>query len=83
MTPLSPQERAELLDSVLQVAMQCPVDQTNPVACPLYAIRKLDLPQRIRWFYHLSDDELSYLASYHCVCMKTKMEARQHELCVQ
>ena len=80
MCPLSQQERAELLDNVLQVATACPAAPTNPVDCPLFLIREMDIPQRIQWFHHLSDDELRYLNCYHCICMKIKMEARHPAL---
>jgi len=81
MYPMTLQHRAELLDSILHVAMSCPVDLTNPVDCPLFLMRQLDLPERIQWFNALTDDDLAYLASYHCVCMKNKMETLSAELC--
>jgi hypothetical protein len=81
MSPLSQQQRAELLDSILQVAMGCPVDQTNPADCPLFLIRKMDLPRRIQWLSNLTDEDLTYLASYHCLCLKIKLESRLPELC--
>lgn len=78
---MSPQRRSELLDALLQVAMSCPVDHTNPVDCPLFLIRKIDLTERIQWFNSLSDDELNYLASYHGICLKTKIKLQDAAPC--
>ena len=81
MTSTTRQDRAELMDSILQVAMACPADQSTPADCPLFAVRKMSLPRRINWLHSLTDDDLAYLASYHCVCMKTRLEAFQPGLC--
>lgn len=66
-----------MLDSLLETAMGCPVDDSNPRDCPLHPVRQLALPERIEWFYALTDDDLGYLASYHRVCLHNRLEACQ------
>lgn len=76
MNALTRQQRIEMLDSLLAVAMGCPVDDSNPFDCPLHPIRKMELPQRIEWFYGLTDDDVGYLASYHRTCLRNRLEIR-------
>ena len=71
---LSQQARAELLDSILHVAVNCPVAQSEPIDCPLHEVREMELRERLKWLNRLPDDDLSYLAAYHCVCFKFKSE---------
>ena len=73
--------RAKLLDSIRQLAKGCPVDQSNPADCPLFAIRQLNRTQRMKLFHTLTDDDLSYLASYHCICMEIKLRAHKPKAC--
>lgn len=75
MKPINGQQRAEILDNVLSLAVGCPVDHCNPADCPLAEIRQLELGKRLEWLKSLSDDELVYLNSYHYICLKTKLEA--------
>jgi len=75
MDAMTKQQRADLLDSIPQVAMGCPVERCNPIDCPLHMVRKMDLPHRVDWFYSLNNDDLSYLVSYHNVCLNNKLES--------
>ncbi len=65
-----------LRDNILSLAVNCPVWRANPEDCPLYAIRRLELPQRLQWFNGLSNDDLIYLNAYHCLCAQLRMQAR-------
>ena len=76
MKPLVGQQRAEMLDNVLSLAMRCPVDHCNPADCPLYYVRLMALDRRLEWFKALTDEDLAYLNSYHFVCMKAKLDAQ-------
>lgn len=80
MNTMSEQKRSELLDNILDVVMNCPVDHCNPDDCPLFRVRQLDLASRLVWFKSLSDEDLAYLNAYHFVCMKTKLDAPVAEL---
>jgi hypothetical protein len=75
MKHLDGQQRTELLDNLLTLAVSCPVDHCNPANCPLCNARKMELGRRLEWFQSLTDEELVYLTSYHFVCMKNKLEA--------
>ena len=63
--------RAELM----KLVDACPVELCNPDDCPLHEVRQLNNHQRRQWFKALNLTELEYLASYHFVCMKLKLEA--------
>jgi hypothetical protein len=71
---LDRQQRTEMLDRLLSLAISCPVDQSNPANCPLCNVRKMDLGRRLEWFRSLTDDELVFLNSYHHVCMKHRLQ---------
>lgn len=58
----------------------CPLDLCNPEDCPLYQVRQLSYNRRIEWFNALPPEDLEYLAAYHYVCMKVKLQAHQAEL---
>ncbi len=62
----------ELRDTLLSLAEVCPVVECNPKDCPLYLLRKMKRPQRLKWFNALDEDDLVYLAMYHHVCLNTK-----------
>ncbi len=78
---LDRQQRTEMLDNLLSLAVSCPVDHCNPDNCPLHNIRKMDLGQRLEWFRGLTDEELMYLSSYHFVCLKHRLQERLVAAC--
>jgi len=41
----------------------------------LYEVRKMAQPERLEWFRALSPEDLSYLATYHYVCLETRLAA--------
>ena len=63
----------ELLDN-------CPAELCDPEDCPLYQVRQLNYPRRIEWFKALTTEDLEYLAAYHHVSMKLKLQAQQTEM---
>jgi len=79
MSQLTEQKKSELRDSILSLAMTCPVEHCNPEDCPLYQVRSLELTRRLDWFRALSDKDLVYLNAYHFVCMKTRLAAHLAE----
>ena len=81
MIEIDEQKRSEMRDSILSLAMACPIDRCSAQDCPLFHIRQLDLPGRLEWFKSLTDEDLVYLNTYHCICMKTKAELHAAELC--
>ena len=58
---------------LLEVLDACPVEECNPEDCPLYELRRLEHPERVRWLNALKQDDLEYLAAYHYVCQHIKM----------
>ena len=64
-----------LRNSLLEVLAVCPADHCNPADCPLYCLRGLDMPRRLQWLRSLNRSDLEYLAIYHHVCMKLKLES--------
>jgi hypothetical protein len=65
--------RATLLASLAELIEACPGAQCNPWDCPLYQVRKMARPERSEWFRALNQDDLSYLATYHYVCLETRL----------
>ena len=72
MTELRESLLFELRSSVLELSKVCPVDDCNPEDCPLFALRQMEPEQRLEWLRALSQEDLSYLAVYHHVCMRLK-----------
>jgi hypothetical protein len=64
----------------MEVAEACPIDSCQPEECPLLAVRKLDPKDRSRWFDTLDEKDLSYLATYHFICLDMKVQAKLAEL---
>jgi len=64
---------AALRDNLLVLTKACPVDHPNPSDCPLFAVRRMKPKARLRWFHALTEADLSYLATYHHVCLTTKL----------
>ncbi len=72
-----PQEAQNALQiALLELSGACPFDQTNPHDCPLFLLRKMEPERRLQWFHALPENDLSYLAAYHRVCLTTKVEAQ-------
>lgn len=65
--------KEEFRDELLPLAEVCPVTESNPEDCPLYLVRKLNPLQRFQWFDALGENGLAYLASYHQICLTTKL----------
>ena len=72
---LQQQQRTEIRTALLELAPCCPFDHSNPPDCPLYDVRQLNPSQRLEWFNVLNDEDLTYLAIYHHVCLSIKLEA--------
>jgi len=75
LTPVAHLPLDELRACLSGLAEFCSVDRCNPVECPLFALRTLEPADRLRWFNALSEDDLSYLAAYHHVCMSVKLRS--------
>jgi hypothetical protein len=69
----------ELRANLISLAEACPVDECNPVDCPLYLLRKMKPKQRLQWFNALDEEDLLYLATYHHICMNIKVVLRSDE----
>jgi len=70
------QQRDELLLNLSELSKACPLHRLNPEDCPLFPLRQMKPPQRNRWLKSLNEEDLSYLASYHHVCMSIRLESR-------
>jgi hypothetical protein len=70
-----PAAAAELRADLLNLAVDCPFDHCNPADCPLFELRQLSPRLRRQWIQALTEADLVYLATYHHICLTTKMEA--------
>jgi hypothetical protein len=68
--------RNELRANLLALSEACPFDHSNPEDCPLFKLRKKKPGERLQWFHALDEDDLAYLATYHHICLTTKVESR-------
>jgi len=76
----SRQRTAELRAELLPLAENCPVEAClNPEDCPLHMVRTMNAKQRLKWFNGLSEDGLSYLATYCHVCLNTRLAQNSAE----
>jgi hypothetical protein len=66
----------ELRADLLALARACPFDRANPEDCPLFPLRKMKRNARLQWCDALDASDLSYLAAYHHVCMKFKVDSQ-------
>jgi len=64
----------ELRASLISLAKFCPVDECNPEDCPLFQVRKMKLAERLKWFDGLAQDDLTFIAVYHHICMSVKLK---------
>lgn len=65
--------KKELLANLLELVEACPAEQCNPVDCPLYELRKMTPPERLDWLRSLPEPDQRFLASYHYICLATKL----------
>jgi hypothetical protein len=72
---MTAKQQMTLRDNLRGLAVHCPVDRSNPEDCPLCGIRKIGPARQLRWFNDLTEDDLVYLNTYHCICAQVKMEA--------
>ena len=64
----------------MELLHNCPAELCDPKECPLYEVRQLNYQRRTEWFSALTVEDLKYLAVYHHVCTKLKLQARQTEM---
>jgi len=61
-----------ILSDVLDLAVVCPHDNSNPPFCPLYKVRKLEPDERIAWALLLTDEEMEDITINHKVCLECR-----------
>jgi len=69
------QLKDQLLLNLSELSKACPFHHANPEDCPLFPLRKMKSAKRLAWLRALSEEELSYLATYHHVCLRIKLES--------
>jgi hypothetical protein len=75
MSSISHPRKEELRVNLLTLAEACPLDPCNPEDCPLFALRQMKPGERLQWFNALGEEDLEYLASYHHICLTTKLHS--------
>jgi len=65
-------QRSQIIADILDLAVVCPHDHTNPPFCPLYKVRKLDPHERMKWALMLSDEEMDDVTVSHKVCLRCR-----------
>jgi hypothetical protein len=74
-------QKNELRADLLALSETCPFDHCNPEDCPLFKLRQMKPRKRLQRFNALDEADLAYLATYHHICLTTKVEARLAECC--
>jgi len=67
---------SQIISDILDMAVVCPHDNTNPPFCPLYKVRKLDPNERIKWALMLSEEEMEDITINHKVCLDCRSKGR-------
>lgn len=70
-------QKDELRVNLISLTEACPLDKCDAEDCPLYALRKMKPRQRLQWFNALTEDDLIYLATYHHICLTTKLALKE------
>ena len=65
-------ERTRLRAHLMGLAVACPYDQGNPSDCPLCALRKGPMRERMSWVASLKDDEIARIYQFHLRCLEVK-----------
>jgi hypothetical protein len=68
-------QKNELRANLLRLSEACPFHVANPEDCPLFPLRRMEPTKRLQWVNALSESDLAYLADYHHVCLRIKMES--------
>jgi len=68
-------QKDELRANLLKLSDACPFHPSNPEDCPLFPLRSLEPAKRRQWIEALSEGDLEYLATYHRVCLRIKLES--------
>jgi hypothetical protein len=69
---LTENKRSQIISNILDLAVVCPHDDSNPPFCPLYKVRKLEPKKRLQWALQLTDAEMDDIAVYHKVCFECR-----------
>ena len=65
-------QRYVLQKQVVGLSICCPFDQTNPCACPLYAVRKMGVMERFEWLHEQSEEDMLNVLAHHQKCLGNK-----------
>jgi hypothetical protein len=68
-------QKKALRDNLVELCDVCPFHQENPEDCPLFELRKLKPAQRLEWLDALPEEDLVFLATYHQICLSTKIDS--------
>ena len=68
-------QKRDLRANLLQISEACPFHLANPGDCPLFPLRRMGPTKRLQWVNALSESDLAYLATYHRVCLRIKVES--------
>jgi hypothetical protein len=68
-------QKSDLRANLLQVSEACPFHLANPGDCPLFPLRRMGPTKRLQWVNAMSESDLAYLATYHRVCFRIKVES--------
>jgi len=69
------EERTQLRVNLLKLSEACPFHVANAEDCPLFPLRRMAPTKRLQWVSALSESDLAYLATYHRVCLRIKVES--------
>ena len=56
------------------LTLDCPHCEGNPDFCPLHAVRKLEVWDKVKWVVGLATEDLAYLSVYHEVCLRWRRD---------
>jgi hypothetical protein len=68
-----PSRRDKLGTSLISLSKCCPINEGNPEDCLLFQVRKLKPSARLKWFDGLTEEDQSFIAAYHHICLKVRL----------
>lgn len=69
------ERKKALRDNLVELSEVCPFHHNNPEDCPVFELRKMEMAKRLQWLDALNEDDLVFLATYHHICLNSKLDS--------
>ena len=73
MSEMPNSQRISFEAMIIDLSDACPIDGSNPCACPLHEIRSKSQKEKFEWVHVLSDERVLQILAFHKQC-KTRFQ---------